>query len=204
MKLISPNSDFKEGLAQIISLMVQPLIMTILVFVIFNYFSTNKNDFFMLTLLCLLFATFLPLTTILMWIKRNKLDLDVSNRDKRTFPLLLGIISYLIGVTILFIVGAPDIVIVLMFCYLTSTMLTLLITFFWKISVHAMGVAGPTAAITFVFGYPGLLLMFPLIMVMWSRIYLKKHTPAQVIIGAVTSLIVTWTQFNILLGLNII
>jgi len=199
MRLVTLNLKSKREFAQIISVIVQPLLVTIPVFIIVNYFNVSETNFLMLTLLCLIFATFLPFTAILMWIKSKNLDFDVSNKDERAFPLLFGVISYLIGVIILLIAGAPVVATVLMFCYFSNTLLTILITFFWKISVHAMGVAGPTAAMIYVFGYPGLLFVFPLVMVMWSRTYLNKHTPAQVIVGAATSFIFTWLQFRIFL-----
>jgi len=177
--------------------MIEPIIVTIPVFVIINYFADSGSTFLMSTILCLLFGTFLPLTADLMWIKSKDLDLDVSNKDERTFPLLFGALSYIIGIIMLFIAGAPAVAAILMLCYLSNIILTIFVTFFWKISVHSMGIAGPAVAITYVFGYPGLLFAFPLIMVMWSRVYLNQHAPAQVIVGAVTSFAVTWMQFRL-------
>jgi membrane-associated phospholipid phosphatase len=199
MKLISYNFNIKR-IAQIISDIRGYVILIIPLFIVFNYFTTSGKNFLELTILCLIFAAFLPFTAILMWIKNKNLDLDVSNKDERIFPLVIGIISSFMGVVTLFIANAPAVIIVFMFCYFTTTLLILSITYFWKISVHAMGFAGITAAITYVFGYLGLFLGFPLILVMWSRIYLQKHTPAQVVVGAATSLVFTWAQFTILLS----
>ena len=197
MKSVVSNFKFKHEFAQVISNIVQPVIVTIPVFVIINYFAASGNTFLISTIICLLFGTFLPLTAALMWIKSKNLDLDVSDKDERTFPLLFGALSYIIGIIMLFMAGAPTVAAILMLCYLTNIILTIFVTFFWKISVHSMGIAGPAAAITFIFGYPGLLFGFPLIMVMWSRVYLNQHTPAQVIVGAVTSFAVTWMQFRL-------
>jgi membrane-associated phospholipid phosphatase len=197
MKLVTYNFKLKQDIAQIVSNMVQPIIVTIPVFVIINYFAASGSTFLMSTILCLLFGTFLPLTAGLMWIKSKDLDLDVSNKDDRTFPLLMGALCYILGIIMLFIAGAPAVAAILMLCYLTNIIITIFITFFWKISVHSMGIASPAAAITFIFGYPGLLFGFPLIMVMWSRVYLNQHTPAQVIVGAIASFAVTWMQFKL-------
>lgn len=199
MKLINYNFNIKE-LARIISDIRGYVILVIPLFIIINYFTTGGNNFLELTLLCLIFAAFLPFTAILMWIKNKNLDVDVSNKDERIFPLLIGVICSLMGVITLFIANAPIVTIAFMFCYFTTTLLILFITYFWKISVHAVGFAGITAAITYVFGYLGLLFGLPLLLVMWSRIYLQKHTPAQVVVGAVTSLVFTWAQFAILLS----
>ena len=147
----------------------------------------------------MIFATFLPFIITLVWIKSKNLDYDISDKDKRIVPLLLGALSNIIGVIILFSLGAPFVIVVLMFCYFSNSLLAALISFSWKISIHSMGVAGPTAAMIYIFGYPGLLFIIPLLMIMWSRIHLQKHTPAQVIVGAVTSFIFTILQFKILI-----
>lgn len=191
------NFKLKYELAQIISNIIQPVIVTVPVFIVINYFATGGNNFLIPTAICLVFGTFLPLTVALMWIKSKNLDLDVSNKEDRTFPLIFGALSYIIGVIMLLVVGAPTVAAILMLCYLSNIILTIFVTFFWKISVHSMGIAGPAAAIIYIFGYPGLLFGFPIIMVMWSRVFLKQHTPAQVIVGAITSFAVTWMQFRI-------
>ena len=199
MRFINSNIEPKYDFARSISSLVQPIIITIPVFIILNYFVTGGTNFLIFTLLSLLFATVLPFTAVWMWVKNKDLDFDITDKDERTLPLLFGVVSYLIGVIILFIAGAPAAVTVLMFCYFSNALLTLFITFFWKISLHSMGVAGPTAAMVYIFGYPGLLFLFPLLMVMWSRIYLNKHTPAQVVVGAVSGFVFTWLQFWIFL-----
>ena len=48
-----------------------------------------------------------------------------------------------------------------------------------------MGAAGPFAAITFAFGWVGLLMLPVVILVGWSRIELKCHTFAQVVAGII-------------------
>ena len=199
MRFINSDIEPKYDFARSVSSLVQPIIITIPVFIILNYFVTGGTNFLIFTLLSLLFANVLPFTAVWMWVKNKDLDFDITDKDERTLPLLFGVVSYLIGVITLFIAGAPAAVTVLMFCYFSNALLTIFITFFWKISLHSMGVAGPTAAMVYIFGYPGLLFLFPLIMVMWSRIYLNKHTPAQVVVGAVSGFVFTWLQFWIFL-----
>ena len=197
MKFTNYNIEPKYDFAKYISNLVQPIIITIPVFIILNYFITGGTNFLIFTIISLLFAAFLPFTSVWMWIKNRDIDFDITDKDERTFPLLFGVASYLIGAIVLFIAGAPPAVTVLMFCYFSSTLLTIFITFFWKISLHSMGIAGPAAAMIYVFGSPGLLFLFPLFMVMWSRIYLNKHTLAQVVAGAIMGFVSTWLQFKI-------
>lgn len=57
-----------------------------------------------------------------------------------------------------------------------------------------MGVAGPTAALIYVFGFPGIVFGLIIPLVMWSRVELGKHTVLQVIFGALLGLILTAVQ----------
>jgi membrane-associated phospholipid phosphatase len=75
----------------------------------------------------------------------------------------------------------------------------LLINLHWKISIHAMGIAGPLTALIYLFGLPGLILTLIVPLVGWSRVYLKRHTPWQVIIGTILGFVLTATQIYLLM-----
>ena len=110
-------------------------------------------------------------------------DMDITDRTKRTLPLFFAICSYLIGFFVLLSMGAPALTTALMFVYSSNTLIILFINLSWKISIHTMGVAGPTVALTFLFGFSGLLFGLLIPLVMWSRVKLKKHTISQVLAG---------------------
>lgn len=80
-----------------------------------------------------------------------------------------------------------------MFCYGTNTLIVFFINLKWKISVHAMGVAGPAIALMF-FTPLGFFLGLLTPLVMWSRISLKKHTRNQVLAGSVLGYVLTFLQ----------
>ncbi len=126
--------------------------------------------------------------------------MDIPKREDRSYPLIIVVMSYLIGTLVLIAFQAPLITVGLMFCYFSNTLVIFFINLRWKISIHSMGVAGPTVALIFSFGYLGAIsgLLIPL--VMWSRVHLKKHTVSQVIAGALLGLILTTVQLNLLLS----
>jgi hypothetical protein len=81
-----------------------------------------------------------------------------------------------------------------MACYFVNAIVMLIITFYWKISIHAVGVTGPITALVFQLGakmLPFFLLMLP---VAWARIELKAHDKKQVAAGAILSSFLTWFQ----------
>jgi membrane-associated phospholipid phosphatase len=51
----------------------------------------------------------------------------------------------------------------------------------------------------YVFGYYGILFGLIIPLVMWSRVYLKKHSTYQVLAGAAYGLLVTGLQFYLLI-----
>lgn len=80
------------------------------------------------------------------------------------------------------------------FCYISNTLITIFINRSWKISAHAMGAAGPFAAIAFVFGWLGLMMLPIVILVGWTRIELKCHTISQVVAGILLAFIAVYLQ----------
>lgn len=193
------KSKYATGSAKFISAISHPPIVSIPTFALLNYFFLSFNDFLVVTSICAVFATILPITTVTIWINREGIDLDITDRKKRKLPLVFAISSYLMGFLILYGIGAPLITTALMFCYFSNTLIVLFITIFWKISLHSMGVAGPTAAMIYSFGYTGILFGLIIPIVMWSRVKLKKHSISQVIGGAAYGLVVTMIQLHILL-----
>lgn len=110
-------------------------------------------------------------------------------------------VSYLLGSVALVILRAPVFVTSLMLCYLGNTLVMMTITFRWKISVHASGIAGPTTLLVQSLGLVFSLLSLLLIPVGWARIRLEAHTLNQFVAGALVTVITTWLQLAVYLGL---
>ena len=147
-----------------------------------------------ITGICWIFGAFLPILTSLILIEKMHTDIDITDRTKRTLPLFYAVCSYLIGFFILFVLSAPSLTTALMFIYFSNTLIILFINLSWKISIHAMGVAGPTVALVYLFGFPGLIFGLIIPLVMWSRVKLKKHTISQVLAGGMLGIILTAVQ----------
>jgi membrane-associated phospholipid phosphatase len=202
-QLISTENS-KKQFAEFISNAAYAPLVSIPVFIIINYFLLNLYDFIIITSACILFAGLMPILLVLWWLKRNNgnntiIDMDIPQREDRNFPLILVILSYAIGVIVLYILNAPLITTILMFCYFSNTLAVFFINLHWKISIHAMGVAGPSVVIIYVFGPIGILFALIVPVVMWSRIYLKEHTLSQVIMGAALGFFATAAQIYILI-----
>lgn len=187
--------------ANFISSIGQPALVSIPTFIILNYYLLMGNNFLFITTICILFAAIIPIITTLFFIKTMKTDLDITDRTKRTVPLIFAVLSYLVGFFVLWNLNAPAITTVLMLIYSTNTFIIILINLSWKISIHAMGIAGPTAALIYAFGIPGAIFGVMIPLVMWSRVNLNKHSVNQVMAGALLGLFLTTIQMHYLVPL---
>lgn len=194
------NYKAKDRVANIVSTLSNAPLIALFMFLGLNYYFLNGADFIMVTLVSVCFAVVIPSMIAYAWIRNKKLELDMPNKEDRLYPLFWILLSYLLGVIVLFTISAPPVITVLMICYFSNTLVVLLISMFWKISIHSVGIAGPVAFLIYVFGYPGLISLLLIPLVMWSRLYLKRHTRNQVIAGASLGFALTTVQIYFLIG----
>ncbi|MFC2103026.1 phosphatase PAP2 family protein [Bacteroidota bacterium] len=122
------------------------------------------------------------------------MDADASLKEERTFPYVIAIIIYASGLIVLIASNINIISIAFWFCYISNTVITILINLKWKISAHAIGAAGPVSAMTYYFGPVALFFLIIVIFVGWSRIQLQCHTFSQVAVGIILALLSTYIQ----------
>ncbi|MGQ9491358.1 MAG: phosphatase PAP2 family protein [Anaerolineae bacterium] len=130
----------------------------------------------------------------LLWLLKQGLvsDLDVQNRTERARPLSFTLAAMLITVLVLRLLNAPSLLLAVCATQLIQTALALVITLRWKISMHSAACAACFALLVFVMGRQAVPLLLALPLVGWSRIYLRRHTPAQTIAGAALGGLITW------------
>ncbi len=187
----------KLKIAKAISTFTNPPIICIPLFLIICLILSFENgvfdlsEFIVLELISLVFASILPMAIIVYWAKKLDTDSDISNREDRYTPLIVGIVSYFIGFLVSFIIGADHFLTALLLCYCVNTGIVLLITSKWKISVHTTGLSGPVGALILLLGPIGALFAIQYPILIWSRVTLNKHTLAQAIAGGVQGFFLT-------------
>jgi membrane-associated phospholipid phosphatase len=189
-----------DKLARIISTICVPPSFTIIVFTLFAFTLEAESLKKIITILVsFLFGFIAPIILFIVFRKRNKIvDLDASIKEERTIPFLISVGFYLVGLFLLIIFNVNIISIAFWFCYISNTLVTILINKHWKISAHAMGAAGPLAAVTYTFGPIALIFSVIVLLVGWSRIQLKVHTLAQVVSGVLLAFISTYLQIYLI------
>jgi membrane-associated phospholipid phosphatase len=191
-----------EESASMISLVFNPAVIAAFTFLILLYPLRDIQAFLSLVGICITFGTLVPLVMMCQLSRRGLIsDFYVSEKEERARPFAGAIASYVVGSIALLLVRAPTIVTALMLCYVGNTVIMMLITLRWKISVHASGIAGPTTALVYGVGIWTAVFFALLFPVGWARLRLKAHTPWQMLAGALVTVTATWIQLIIYISI---
>ena len=149
----------------------------------------------------MVFSTFIPLVDLI-WRRRTGRisDLHVSNREERKWPIIFGIFYTIAGLATFYLLSGPLILQACMLSGLVLGLITLVVTSFWKISLHLMGNASLAVIIYFGFNLrplslASLALLLLLAAVGFSRFITKAHTTAQILSGAAAGATITAIVF---------
>lgn len=193
-------SPGKEKAARAISALASPMILSAFAFIALGVRVGDAMKCAETITACLLFAVILPMAIVLHYsLKFNNKDGDIERREDRAKPLLAGVLCYLTCLAILYVLNGMDLLTVMLICYMVSTALVGAVSLRWKISIHTTGVTGPSIGLAVAYPPYGGLLILLLPIVAWSRYVQRKHTPLQLLAGAVLGAAVTLTIFRLLL-----
>lgn len=145
------------------------------------------------------FGSLFPMLFVLRGVRRGALtDHHVRIREQRPLPLLVGMACVLAGLGLMVTWRAPRDLLALIAAMLAGLVVSLLVSLFWKMSIHAGVAAGSLVILVLMFG-PALLILLPVVaLVGWARIQVGDHNPAQVAIGVVVGAAVAAAVFSLL------
>jgi membrane-associated phospholipid phosphatase len=175
--------------ARTLSTIFNPFVSATALFVIVSHaFSRNVRQFWELSFAGLLFFTIAPVLCIFyLYLSGRISDFDMSDRLERRRAFIAFVAVYLIAAVVLTVLHAPVQLIAVTWGYVGTSIATMVITQWWKISTHAFGITGPFAALFLLFGLQALPYAAIVPMVWWARVYLRAHSVAQVLAGAAVS-----------------
>jgi len=132
-----------------------------------------------------LLVCMLPVMFIAYMVRCGRItDIHMQVRQQRYIPLVVSITCTVIAWFTLRLMGAPSIVQQFGLFSLVQIAIMTSITLIWQISIHAISMSSATVALWVVFGVFPAVLSFPLIILVGAaRLKLKRHTPAQVVVG---------------------
>ncbi len=117
-------------------------------------------------------------------------------REERPRFILVSLSSDVLALGILWLGHGPQLLRLIVLTYFCLAIVIFTVSSFWKISMHMAGVGGFSTALVFVFGGAALWAFLSLPLVAWARLRRRKHTPAQLIAGALAGALVTALVFG--------
>ncbi len=174
---------------------------TLMVFIPGTEFYSSKLKL-IIYLITFLSTCVIPLLFILILSLNPSFDRAMEHHSDRIIPYLFTAFSTFLGAQLIGKLPLPHPNVFRLFLLGTSFILIILlvVTWFWKISGHASGVGGllgASLAMTFRFGIDITWIIAVLFVISGavgtSRVYLKKHTPAQVYAGFSMSIAVMFS-----------
>ena len=183
-------------LSKVISFFFHPIFMpTYAIFLLFA-FSPLFSDFMSMSQkiqivqLVIIFTLLLPIFSVLTLKKFNVVtSIYMENREERRWPLLFTIIWYYLLFRLLDSIHIQYIVIQLLFGAMLILLLAIIVSNFWKISLHMLGIGGVLGAffaIQTLFGgniFLIITLLFCAGLVGFARVNEDAHTLKQVYLG---------------------
>lgn len=157
--------------------------------------------------ICIMLSTVLPFVDLVIRLKLGKVsDFHVTKKEERTVPMLFNIGYLTVGAVILWLLGAPKEIVAIEVSSLFMIAVALVVTFRWKISLHAIGLVEIYVLLLLVFrswSFVLWTLFIPalIVAVCWARVYLRKHTVPQVLVGSAAGAaipVLTFLAFGLL------
>lgn len=176
-----------------VSMLISPLIVTPVTAGIFLYCNPQNAQQHILFTYILSFTCIIPFFTLLFYKYTNRISsFDVPEIENRIRLLVFASIYNTIGFLIINYLNTDIILNGFLFSFSINTILICVITVYWKISGHMAALGSSVVALWLAnFHYP-VSMCIMLLVVSFSRFFLKVHTPQQILGGIILGMLTTY------------
>jgi membrane-associated phospholipid phosphatase len=189
--------------ANLVSWVISPIVVAPVAYmaiVLVGYGNKPEN----ISHLSVLFAssTIVPMLLIYGLKKTGKVsDYNITFREQRFLPLLVLVAVNVLGYEFMQQLHPPRLLSGILLFNAVNTVLILLITLQWKISIHLFSFASSVALLFMQFGFNSLWLLAIVPLLIWSRIFLKAHNFMQTLVGSIVGFAVMFAELKWWTGL---
>ncbi|MEZ4590945.1 MAG: phosphatase PAP2 family protein [Chloroflexota bacterium] len=172
--------------ARIYSNVVSPPVMFAVVGLVFGLYALPNWVGFLWAVVYGLLVSLAPILVVVYLLKTGRIaELHMSNTRERNIPYISAVFFAAIAYGLIAGFNGPELLRCLALFNVIELTGLAVINHFWLISLHATGAMATAVLVTLVFGWAtGLLVGIPLVgSVCWVRLFLKRHTPAQIVAG---------------------
>jgi membrane-associated phospholipid phosphatase len=186
--------------ARAVSEIFAPGILVVVVLLIVGWHSDGASGVSW-ALMAAAFCSLIPYAIVLRGVRRGHWsDHHIKVRAQRLVPLLVAIASVVTGVAVLSsFPDAPRELLALQIAMLAGLGVGLVITRWWKVSIHTAVVSGVVTVLVLTYG-ASMTAATPLVaLTAWSRVRLGDHTAPQTVVGALFGAVVAAAIFPVLI-----
>lgn len=178
---------FLNRLALLFSALGSPfVVITLFSLWVIAAYSLNWSSFFLWGGTAFLFVVLLPFLYIVVGVKRGTFtDIHVMLREQRTEPFLVALASVTLLILVYWFEKVPSQLLILGLALWASGFFFLLVTNYWKVSMHAAALTGAIVIASFLVTSKALWFFLFLPLVIWARLYRGRHNIAQSLVAAV-------------------
>jgi hypothetical protein len=145
-------------------------------------------------------AGVVPLLIVYLMYARGRVgDMHVAERRRRWIPLGACIGSGCLGLLALWAVGAPLQLSALVAAYIVNAVIFIIVSLWWKASVHAAVYVGAFTSCALVVGPWWWTGLGGLPLVIWARARRGRHTVLQGIVGAAIAIVATALTYTLVM-----
>jgi membrane-associated phospholipid phosphatase len=200
--LVLPRADGRrasEHAAWLVSQIASPPAAALLV-ILFAAARENTSSSYGFAAVHAALVVLAPLSYLLALLRSGAVsDLDIYRREERRRPFLATVTGAWIAWGLLRAGGAPVELTGAAGVLAVEVALVFAITLGWKISLHCATLAVVSAVLWKLTGTTApLVIGIPLMI--WSRLTLRRHTPAQTVAGALLGILVVMWSFDLFAG----
>jgi hypothetical protein len=179
-------TDSVKRLAQAVSIILHPFVLAMFIYPYLPWRAGYSGAaYWWIIAMFFTFSFLIPLAYLITLKRMGKItDLDIKDRKQRKQHYLAFLVLCSIQFLITVLVFDSSILWAYTFAYMFNTAVNGLINMRWKISIHGASFGALIGVLCFLEGWSFLLLLLLLPILLWSRVKLEYHTPAQVITGA--------------------
>ena len=186
-------------LAKIISAVFEPFTISFVALIlVISSLNLNLQDKVLWFLIGIVLGGLPPVLVLIYEKKIGKIhDWFMTNRLERKDVQLAWFFGSALFLIVAQFQSAPRLLIALSATMFLISLLITLATFFWKVSVHMVGVTLFVLLMLLIYspGFLWLVILIPL--VAWARMKLKAHTLSQVTVGTIITIVITYTVFSL-------
>ncbi len=179
------NRTGKIKLARLFSNIVSPPVIFAIVGLVLSLTELPIPDALIWAAISGFIISLMPILFVLWLLKSGRIvELHMSDTKERHLPYLVGVTSGVLMLTIVTLFNGPESLKCLAIFDILALSVLGLINFRWLISFHATAVSAAFLITALVFGWGVSLFILPFVVaVVYVRLYLKRHSPAQVVAG---------------------